>query len=247
MNILWSHRVIAKLHRGAGLLASPLAILLATMLLLATSQLLAEAAGKPTIFTEVTEAAGITWQHFSETVKDLADVLGNFANRTLRFAASNFEGKVPSGGSLGAKETKLFEDLERCFGLYSTYLEETQFRKAAAELRTIWTLGNGYLAKEAPWTEIRTDKARAALIIRTAVNLIRLFGILSAPIIPFTGEALLKSVGVNPALNAWPKGRIADQLIVIEAGAPLEPQFAFTKILPEQVTEWEKRFGGAAV
>ncbi len=187
-----------------------------------------------------------TWQHFSETVnKDLADVLGNFANRTLKFAAAKFGGVVPSGGTAGVKEASLTTELERRFGIYSAFLEETHFRKAAAELRAIWTLGNEYLAKEAPWTEIRTDKGRAALIIRTAVNLIRLFAILSAPIIPFTAEALMRSVKLDPKAVSWPKGRIADELIVIAAGAPIEDQFAFTKILPEQMAAWEERFGGA--
>ena len=188
-----------------------------------------------------------TWQHFTETVnKDLADVLGNFANRTLKFAAAKFDGVVPSGGTPGPKETQLLGELERRFGVYSAFLEDTQFRKAAAELRAIWTLGNEYLAKEAPWTEIRTDKARAGLIVRTAVNLIRLYAILSAPIIPFTAEALMKSVKLDPRSTGWPKGRIADEIGALAPGAPLDPQFAFTKILPEQTAAWEERFGGPA-
>ena len=188
-----------------------------------------------------------TWLHFSETVnKDLADVLGNFAHRTLSFAASKFGGAVPSGGKPGAQEAALVQELERRFGLYSAFLEDTQFRKAAAELRGIWVLGNEYLAKGAPWTAMKQDPNAAALIVRTAVNLIRLFGVLSAPIIPFTGEALLSAVKIDPKLTAWPKGRVADELNVIAAGAPLEVRFAFTKILPEQVAEWEARFGGAS-
>ena len=188
-----------------------------------------------------------TWQHFSETVnKDLADVLGNFANRTLSFSASKFGPTVPDGGTPGERETKLADELERRFGLYSTFLEDIQYRKAAAELRGIWVLGNEYLAEGAPWTAIREDKAKAALVIRTAVNLIRLFAILSAPIIPFTAEALMGALKLNPKAVGWPKGRIADELNVIKAGATVEARFAFSKIAPEQVAEWEARFGGAS-
>jgi methionyl-tRNA synthetase len=176
----------------------------------------------------------------------MADVLGNFANRTLSFCASKFGPTVPAGGVPGAKETKLAEELERRFGLYSTYLEEVQFRKAAAELRGIWVLGNEYLAEGAPWTAIREDKAKAALVIRTAINLIRLFAILSAPIIPFTSTALMQSLKLDPASIRWPQGLIADELKVIAEGAAIEGRFAFTKILPEQVAEWEVRFGGAS-
>ncbi|MBI1210113.1 MAG: methionine--tRNA ligase [Alphaproteobacteria bacterium] len=187
-----------------------------------------------------------TWQHFSETVnKDLADVLGNFANRTLSFSASKFGPTVPDGGTPGPRETKLADELERRFGLYSTYLEDIQYRKAAAELRAIWVLGNEYLAEGAPWTAIREDKAKAALVIRTAVNLIRLFAVLSAPIIPNTAEALMLALKLDPKAIAWPKGRVADELNVIGAGASLEARFAFSKITSEQVAGWESRFGGA--
>ena len=187
-----------------------------------------------------------TWQHFATVNKDLTDILGNFANRTLSFSASKFGPTVPEGGTPGPRETKLAEELERRFGLYSTYMEEIQYRKATAELRAIWVLGNEYLAEGAPWTVIREDKAQAALVIRTAVNLIRLFAILSAPIIPFTSEALMRALRLDPKAIAWPKGRIADELNVIPAGATVEGKFAFTKILPEQVAAWESRFGGAA-
>jgi methionyl-tRNA synthetase len=40
--------------------------------------------------------ANFTWEHFASTVnKDLADVLGNFVNRVLKFAAARFDGVVP--------------------------------------------------------------------------------------------------------------------------------------------------------
>nr|WP_255466981.1 class I tRNA ligase family protein [Hyphobacterium sp. CCMP332] len=44
-----------------------------------------------------------TWEHFQGSVnKDLADVLGNFINRILRFTASRFDGAVPAGGETGS-------------------------------------------------------------------------------------------------------------------------------------------------
>ena len=68
----------------------------------------------------------------------------------------------PGGGVPGPKEARLAEELERRFGIYSVLFEEMQLRKAAAELRAIWVLGNEYLAEAAPWTSMRTDKDAAA-------------------------------------------------------------------------------------
>jgi len=191
-----------------------------------------------------------TFKQFADTVnKDLADVLGNFVNRTLKFTESKFGTTIPEGGTPSEKETKLGEELERRFGLYATHLEDIQFRKAAAELRAIWVLGNEYLADAAPWTTIKNDKNAASVSIRTAFNLIRLFACLSAPIIPFSTAAMAKALKLDPKSLAWPKGRIADELTALKAGhafnPPAQGEVLFMKIAPEQIGAWEARFGGA--
>ncbi|MBL9099162.1 MAG: class I tRNA ligase family protein, partial [Alphaproteobacteria bacterium] len=185
--------------------------------------------------------------HFADVVnKDLADVLGNFVNRTLKFTESKFGAAIPDGGKMGPKETKLGEELERRVGVYTALMEEIQLRKAAAELRAIWVLGNEYLADAAPWTSIRTDKDAAAVSVRVAINLIRLFAILSAPAIPFAAEAMAKCLGLDITSLTWPKGKVADELHALAPGhAFATPPVLFAKIAPEQVAEWEKRFGGA--
>lgn len=191
--------------------------------------------------------SSFTWQHFADTVnKDLADVLGNFINRTLKFTEGKFGAQVPEGGKPGPKETKLADELERRFGIYTVFLEEIQLRKAAQELRAIWVLGNEYLADAAPWTTIRTDKDAAAVSVRVAINLIRLFVILSAPVIPFASEAMAKALGLDIKTLHWPKGKIADEMAVLKPGHAFTiPPVLFAKIAPEQIAAWEERFGGA--
>jgi len=53
-----------------------------------------------------------TWEQFASAVnRDLADVLGNFVNRILKFTESKFDGVVPDGGAPGPLEEKLFADV----------------------------------------------------------------------------------------------------------------------------------------
>jgi methionyl-tRNA synthetase len=188
-----------------------------------------------------------TWQHFTDTVnKDLADVLGNFVNRTLKFTLSKFGSSIPEGGSPGAREARLVEELERRFAQYAAFMEEIQLRKAAAELRAIWVLGNEYLADAAPWTAIRTDRDAAAVSVRVAINLIRLFAILSAPIIPFAAKSMATGLRLQPEALIWPKGSLATELATLQPGHAFDvPDVMFAKILPEQMQAWEARFGGA--
>ena len=193
--------------------------------------------------------ASFTWQHFADTVnKDLADVLGNFMNRTLKFTEKQFGPAVPAGGANGALEARLVEQLEQRIAAYVQHVEDMQFRKAAAELRATWVLGNEYLAEGAPWTAIKTNKDAAAQCVRTAINLIRVFATISAPVIPFAAAKMAQALGIDPKTLSWP-GSIAQELETLKPGhaflPPATGDVLFGKIPPEQVTAWEERFGAS--
>ena len=191
--------------------------------------------------------ASFTWEHFAATVnKDLADVLGNFVNRILKFGAARFDGQIPEGGAGGEAEAKLVAKLESGIGLYTAQIEDMQFRKAAQELRAIWVAANEFVAEAAPWTAIKTDPGAAAASVRTGINLIRVIAILSQPIIPETAAALGSALGLSEAEMAWPKGRAAEDLAKLAPGRPFQvPPVLFAKLGEEQVAEWTQAFGGA--
>ena len=195
--------------------------------------------------------SSFTLEHFASLVnKDLADVLGNFVNRITRFCVSRFGETVPEGGAPGAAEAALYDELDRRITAYTEFLEKMEFRKAFAELRAIWAAGNEYLQIAAPWTAFKTDKAKAALGVRTGLNLIRLFAVLSAPVIPFTAEKMLASLGLDPARPenlAWPAAPAAAELARLAPGRGFTPpEVLFRKIEDEQIAEWGRRFGAEA-
>ena len=190
--------------------------------------------------------SSFTWEHFAATVnKDLADVLGNFINRVLKFGVSKFGNTVPGDGNPGKAEADLIARLERAVGLYTVQLDEMQFRKATQELRAIWVAANEYVAVAAPWTTIRTDPAAAAASIRISINLIRLIAALSAPVIPNTAATIAAALNLDKDALAWPTGSIAQELARIPAGHAFEvPPVMFAKVSDEQVAAWEQQFGG---
>ena len=85
-----------------------------------------------------------------------------------------------------------------------------QLRRAAAELKELWTLGNVYVDRAAPWTAIKTDKGRAADILRIALNLMRLYAIVGSPIIPDTCARLRQALRVEIGDAYWPKDAIPE-------------------------------------
>jgi methionyl-tRNA synthetase len=187
-----------------------------------------------------------TWEQFASAVnRDLADVLGNFINRILKFNESKFGGVVPEGGQPGPLEEKLYATIAAGIADLTEQMDAIEVRKSAQAVRALWVAGNEYLQEAAPWTAIKTDPERAAAIVRTAINLAGLYARVSAPFIPFAAEKITEGLG-EPFPPTWPTIDAAAELSRIEAGRAVQaPEVLFKKIEDEQIAAWTEQFGGA--
>lgn len=187
--------------------------------------------------------AEFTWEQFqADANKDLSDVLGNFVSRITKFCRSKFSEAVPEGVAMGAAEDQLIADLTTRLKAYEGYMDATEVRKAAAELRGIWVLGNEYLQANAPWTAFKTDPETAAMQVRVGLNLIRLYAVLSEPFIPDASAAMLAAMKTEDA--SWPTD-IAAALNVLPAGHAFDvPDNLFRKITDDEREEWAVQFAG---
>jgi methionyl-tRNA synthetase len=195
--------------------------------------------------------SNFTWEHFAGTVnKDLADVLGNFVNRVTKFCVTRFDGKVPGEGSYGPEEKALIAELDRRVAQYTEWLEVAEFRKALSELRAIWVAGNEYLTRAAPWTQIKTDRDRAAVGVRMGLNLVHTFAHLVWPVMPEMAKKIheaIQPIGYADGVIPWVDMNMETELDQLEAGQPIHPpEVLIAKISEEQVAEWKARFGGSA-
>ncbi|MGV9645808.1 methionine--tRNA ligase [Streptomyces sp. NPDC003514] len=190
--------------------------------------------------------ASFTWEHFIATVnKDLADTLGNFVNRVLSFSKKRFGEEVPAGGEPGEAETKLGEQIAELLAEYESHMESLQFRKAAAALRALWSAGNSYLEEKAPWLEIKTDKDAAALTLRTAMNLIHLYAVVSEPFIPTTSKAMRQAFSLPDDTATWVTPDEARSLTAVPVGTPfIVPPVLFAKLTDDDLELYKERFGG---
>ena len=208
--------------------------------------------------------SAFTWKDFQSVVnKDLADVLGNFINRTLQLTHKHFGAEIPPMGTPTEADNQLAEQLNATLASYTRNMENAEMRKAMADLRHLWVLGNEYLAAQEPWKVIKKDKERAATILHLAIQLIPLFARAMAPVIPYTAARLMELFpnpqafikapipqGPAPAEGQpatlhtpwpWPTSLHTCQ---DAAGAfQLPESVLFAKIPDEQIEEWETRFG----
>ena len=185
-----------------------------------------------------------TWENFQASVnKDLADVLGNFVSRVTKFCRSKFGEVVPAGGDFGPQEQALINALTTRIHAYQGHMDAMEVRKSASELRAIWGLGNEYLQEVAPWTAFKSEPDRAAAIVRLALNLIRLYAVLSRPFIPDASTAMLSAMQTDN--TDWP-GDLAEALTALPPGHTFTvPDVLFAKVRDEEREGWQEKFAGA--
>nr|WP_275107373.1 methionine--tRNA ligase [Sulfobacillus harzensis] len=179
--------------------------------------------------------ASFTWELFSHAVnKDLAGTFGNFVNRTLKLATSYFGLRVPEGGEPGEPEQRVEEECRRL---------ADEYREAVQALRELWSIGNVYLDRRAPWNRLKTDRDEAAMVLRTAINLIKYFAMAAEPIIPFAAAAVLDALHLNGhERHEWIKDVHLDSY---GPGREFQvPDLLFRRIDQTELEALQQRFAG---
>ena len=191
--------------------------------------------------------SSFTFENFVNTInKDLNGVLGNFAQRVMKMTASKIGSFVPEGGELQQVDYDLINTLKTRVADYFKYMDEMEFRKATNELRAIWVEGNNYISSTEPWMVIKEDQKRAETILRICLNLVRIYAILSAPIMPQTAEKMLSKFNLQmkdmPSLKGFD---VAKEINALPVGTAFEAGEAlFERITPEQMQELQQKYGG---
>ena len=118
------------------------------------------------------------------------------------------------------------------------------------ELRAIWVAGNEYLTRAAPWTHIKTDRAKAAVGVRMGLNLVHQFAHLIWPVMPSFARTIhecIQPVGYRRRGDPVPRCQSMEVLLndLVPGQTIKAPEVLVAKITDEQVAELKQRFGGA--
>jgi methionyl-tRNA synthetase len=142
-----------------------------------------------------TQDTDFTWEEFVRRNNDeLLANWGNLVNRTLVNAHRNF-GEVPARGGLTDKDRALLDGVASGFEEVGALIEQVRFR-AAVQAAMRWSaVTNQYLADEAPWSLVQTDRARAATVLNVALTCVDSLKTLLAPFLPFTSQLVHELLG----------------------------------------------------
>ena len=154
------------------------------------------------------------WDEFYHRNNDeLVATWGNLVNRVLSFAYRNWEGRIPEPGELRPADKGLIETIEYGFREVGNQLETVHLRAALAEAMRLASEVNKYLDVNAPWFEIKSDKAQAAKSVFTAIKAIDSLKILLAPFLPFTSQKLHTILGYDaPLFGEQTTEKVQDRL-----------------------------------
>jgi len=142
-----------------------------------------------------TQDTDFTWDEFVRRNNDeLLANWGNLVNRTLVSAYRNF-GEVPTPGTLSDSDTRVLEGVAAAFGEVGSLIDQARLRAAAAEVMRVSSLVNQYVAEQAPWALVQTDRARAATVLYVALRAVDSLKTLFAPFLPFSSQTVHELLG----------------------------------------------------
>jgi methionyl-tRNA synthetase len=142
-----------------------------------------------------TQDSDFTWEEFVRRNNDeLLANWGNLVNRTLVNAHRNF-GAVPAPGELTDGDRAALETVERAFGAVGALIDQGRFRAGIAEVMATATSVNQYLADQAPWALVKTDRERAGTVLYVALRAVDSLKTLFAPFLPFTSQVVHELLG----------------------------------------------------
>ena len=127
---------------------------------------------------------------------ELANELGNLAQRFLSFIGKNLGGVLPEAGALATEDEVL---LAHAAGLLEDCRAAFERQAFGDAIETIWVVvreANAYVDKQAPWALRKTDPARMNTVLWVLAEVVRHIAILMQPFVPGSAAKMLDQLAV---------------------------------------------------
>jgi methionyl-tRNA synthetase len=159
---------------------------------------------------------------------DLANDLGNLAQRSLTMIGRQLGGVLPKPGTFSEADKTI---LAAADGMIAPAREHMKTQQLHQVLNTVWAViadANRYFAGEAPWALAKTDPAKQGTVLYVTAEVIRQVAILCQPFMPASAAKLLDLLGVPAAerdFSMLGKDRRIAPGTTLPAPAPVFPRY----------------------
>jgi methionyl-tRNA synthetase len=127
---------------------------------------------------------------------DLANDLGNLAQRSLSMIAKQHDGVLPEPDAFSDSDKAILAQADGMIDLARTAMATQQIHHW---LNAVWAVvaeANRYFAGEAPWALAKTDPPRQRTVLYVTAEVVRQIAILVQPVMPESAAKLLDSLGI---------------------------------------------------
>jgi methionyl-tRNA synthetase len=159
---------------------------------------------------------------------DLANDLGNLAQRSLSMIAKQYQGVLPEPGEFTNNDKDILADADGMIGLARTAMATQQIHQA---LNAVWAVvaeANRYFAGEAPWALAKTDPKRQGTVLYVTAEVVRQIAILAQPAMPQASGKLLDILGIPDETSSRNFAALSQRIkpgVVLPAPAPVFPRY----------------------
>ncbi len=134
---------------------------------------------------------------------DLANDLGNLAQRSLSMIGKQLAGVLPKPGAFFDADKNI---LSAADGMVAAAREHMKTQQLHQVLNHVWSVvadANRYFAGEAPWALAKTDPAKQGTVLYVTAEVIRQVAILTQPVMPQSMAKMLDLLGVPPGERSF--------------------------------------------
>ncbi|UCH64448.1 MAG: methionine--tRNA ligase [Ignavibacterium sp.] len=144
------------------------------------------------------------WKEFqARNNNELADILGNFINRTFTFVHKHFNGLVPEQFNLNKADKDMLKLIASYPEKIAGYFEHFKLKDGTNEIMNLAREGNKYFNDSEPWNTIKTDRNKCGTTLNICLQAIYTLAELFEPVIPFSSEKIFKMLNSEP--TSWKK------------------------------------------
>jgi len=152
-----------------------------------------------------TKDSDFSWRDFqARNNNELADILGNFVNRSLSFVEKYFRSRIPSPREFDDLDQQLIGRMREAPDRIGEWFERFEVRQAARELMDLARFANKYFNDQEPWRTRTTDPSKCRTTLYLCLEMARALAILFAPILPFSAERIWRMLNLS--------GTVTDQV-----------------------------------
>ena len=163
---------------------------------------------------------------------DLANDLGNLAQRSLSMIAKNCAAKVPACGEFLEADKEIMAGAGAILAEARTHHDAYAINKALDAIWKVVADANRYFAGQEPWALKKTNPARMDTVLNVTANVLRTVGILIQPYMPQSASKLLDLLAVPPEARSF--AHIGEKLV--EGTALPSPSGIFPRYVEEGET-----------